>query len=109
MVAAKAQQSSPLEEEYNSASDEDFDPSIRDQAADDGSSTSDEGQRSTNYSSKKRRITPAIGDEFDNSGDDATIRKGKRKRRKGEALGNLDDEAGGEGGLVKTRAQRAKE
>ncbi|KAI9721816.1 MAG: hypothetical protein M1812_002152 [Candelaria pacifica] len=99
-------------DEYNSASDEDFDPGNTAQAADDGPSSSDEERSTIKHSAKRRKLMP-VDDadiDFENSGDEATIRKGKRRRRRDEtATVDLDDEEGGDGGLVKTRAQRAKE
>jgi len=41
---------------------------------------------------------------FENSGDEATIKKGSKRKRKGEPG---DDDSGGEGGFVKTRSMRA--
>lgn len=101
---------------YNSASDEDFDPSNTAQVAKDGSSSSDE-ESTAQHSAKRRKLNPVadVDVDFENSGDEATIRKGKRRRRKDRtstvdtSIVDLNDEQGGDGGLIKTRAQRAKE
>ncbi|KAL1613707.1 swr complex subunit [Diplodia seriata] len=119
--------------DYNSASDEEFDPTAAEAevAADDASISS-----SDNEGGAKKRAEPAKksakrkrgaandddNDELD-SGDEATIavarrrqqqRSGNKKQRQ-EGKGQDDDDVellsddGGEGGLVKTRAQRRME
>lgn len=99
------------EEDYNSASDDDFAPDalLADDAAE-SSSSDDDDETPAAVSVKKTKAhgtsKSTVEDlDFDNSGDEATIQKGKRKKRK---LGNEEDE-GGDGGLVKTRAQRRAE
>jgi len=76
------------EEDYNSAEDEDFDPAAFPQRTAEESEPSDsEPEQST------------------------TKPKQKRKRRRGSSSseGSYGDISGGEGGLIKTRAQRLKE
>jgi len=76
------------EEDYNSAEDEDFDPAAFPQRTAEESEPSDsEPEQST------------------------TKPKQKRKRRRGSSSseGSYGDVSGGEGGLIKTRAQRLKE
>ncbi|KAL1650707.1 swr complex subunit [Diplodia intermedia] len=119
--------------DYNSASDEEFDPTAAEAevAADDASISS-----SDNEGAAKKRAEPAkksakrkrgAADDDDNdeldSGDEATIavarrrqqqRSGnKKQRQEGKGQDNDDVELlsddGGEGGLVKTRAQRRME
>ncbi|KAI9810748.1 MAG: swr complex subunit [Pycnora praestabilis] len=104
----------PTNEDYNSASDEDFDPTIAAKVEDDISESSGDEDGNTPKTAKpqKRKVTTAEDAELDfaNSGDEATIRKGKRTKRKADGEdADLDEEDGGEGGLIKTRAQRAKE
>ncbi|KAI9802155.1 MAG: swr complex subunit [Piccolia ochrophora] len=100
------------DEDYESSDDADFDPSATTAVDDAVSSSEDDDETATSKpTTKKRKVDRAGHDDgadldFDNSGDEATIRKGKRKRG-AEAV--EEDEEGGEGGLVKTRAQRAKE
>ncbi|KAF2757183.1 BCNT-domain-containing protein [Pseudovirgaria hyperparasitica] len=103
------------EDEYDSASDEDFNP---DSAPQDDVSSSSEDEAAANQpsaKSKKRKNDAEL-----DSGDEATIqarRKATKKRKKGskEAGGDDDDivvfsdDEGGEGGLIKTRAQRRTE
>ncbi|CAZ85461.1 unnamed protein product [Tuber melanosporum] len=75
-------------EDYNSEEDEDFDPAAIPQRTAEGSESSDsEPERST------------------------TKLKQKRKRRRGSSSseGSYGGISGGEGGLIKTRAQRLKE
>jgi len=107
----------PVDDEaYNSASDEDFAPNTipGNNDATESSSSDDEADVpiTTAAAHKRKKIQPLVPNatddlDFDNSGDEATIERGKRKKRRlGEDV-NEDD--GGEGGLVKTRAQRRAE
>ena len=123
-----------VEEEYRSSEDEDFNPdavATTTTAEDAESSESDsEVGRAPQHEADKKRKASRLGEEndddgadldFANSGDEATIRTAKRRRRKNKGQrktgedddedgdGNGYDEIGGEGGLVKTRAQRARE
>jgi len=103
----------PEDEDYASSADSDFAPEavIRDES----SASSDEEPDNVNKKPKKSISNPAKrkhddeGEEgFENSGDEGLIREGKkalkRRRKKGE-----ESDDGGEGGLVKTRSQRAQE
>ncbi|RMX72300.1 hypothetical protein D0869_14754 [Hortaea werneckii] len=100
------------EEPYDENADEDFNP---DEAGgeDEEASSSDEGDVAVTKPArkeKKRKADDAGGEELD-SGDEATIqeRRKKRKRKGKETAGAADEESGGEGGLIKTRAQRLAE
>ncbi|PWW80169.1 BCNT-domain-containing protein [Tuber magnatum] len=76
------------EEDYNSAEDEDFDPAaVPERTAEESASSDSEPEHLT------------------------TKPKQKRKRRRGSfsSEGSYGDISGGEGGLIKTRAQRLKE
>ncbi|KAM0713714.1 hypothetical protein Q7P37_010676 [Cladosporium fusiforme] len=107
----------PQDEDYDSNEDEDFNPDAAPAADEDISASSDsddEGEtaattttttKKSKKSSTKRKAPEPIDSELD-SGDEATIKERKRKRRKGK---EQDDESGGEGGLIKTRAQRLVE
>lgn len=111
------------EEDYRSSDDEDFNPTTGPAIAedDDADTSSDEDASLTSKFKKtdkrKKTVSPGADDldaDFANSGDEATIRKGKKrkKRRQGDHDaddGEEEDDEGGEGGLIKTRAQRAKE
>lgn len=109
---APIQDNVPVDELDDTASDEDFNP---DDAAQDeeSSSSEDETQPSANQSrkpkGKRKRDGDTIQAEFD-SGDEATIQERRNKKRKsGEDAEFLSDDEGGEGGFVRTRAQRHQE
>ncbi|MCJ1379553.1 hypothetical protein MMC17_002654 [Xylographa soralifera] len=102
------------EETYVSSEDEDFDPaavhadenvssSSEEETADSPTAFKLDGKQTTKHKhGKKGEKAEDLG--FENSGDEATIKKGSKRKRKGE-LG--DDDSGGEGGFVKTRSMRA--
>ncbi|KAL4795689.1 bucentaur or craniofacial development-domain-containing protein [Aspergillus venezuelensis] len=109
------------DEQYDSADDEDF---TLDQAGDeDDAELSSSGDEDAEPSGKKRKKKADKGDataeeagELD-SGDEAMIRKAKdrKKRKKGGKKGSdddadmdFDDEEGGAGGFVRTRAMKSK-
>lgn len=101
------------EANYHESSDEDFNP--EDAPADDAADSS-EDEDIAPATGKGKRKAP-IDDELD-SGDEVTIqaaRKKSKKRKKGSKEGDNDDhpllseDEGGDGGLIKTRAQRAVE
>ncbi|KAF2492414.1 BCNT-domain-containing protein [Lophium mytilinum] len=103
------------DEQYHESSDEDFNPATAPVA--DESSTSDEDEptpAATKPVSRKRKRKAPSRAEFD-SGDEVTIQAAKSRRAKrktGKADDDdilLSDDEGGEGGLVKTRAQRRVE
>lgn len=106
-----------VDDKSNDSSDEDFNPlaAAADPAEDSSSSSSEDDATATTTQRSRKRKAPAPED-FD-SGDEVTIeaaRKRKAKRRKGAQDGDeddiiLSDDEGGEGGLVKTRAQRRVE
>ncbi|CBF88432.1 hypothetical protein AN0965.2 [Aspergillus nidulans FGSC A4] len=109
------------DEQYNSAEDEDF---TLDQAAedDDAELSSSDDEPTTEPVAKKRKTKDKSGDvtqvdaELD-SGDEAMIRKAKEKKlkqkhgKKGsddeeDMDVNFDDDEGGTGGFVRTRAMK---
>lgn len=98
------------QEPYASSDDSDFAPDTG-AAADDSGSDSEKGDTQPAAVVKTKANKAPKGDDaedvgYDNSGDEAIIKKGAKKRRKTRAD---EDEEGGEGGLVKTRRQRAAE
>lgn len=116
------------EETYDENADEDFDPHADDDGADNGSSTSsddEDGEETTaatpkkqakSKATKKRTAKQASLDNDLDSGDEATInahkaKKQKRRRKQGKDAPEAadDDDSAGEGGLIKTRAQRLAE
>lgn len=97
---------------YHESSDDDFNP---DEApADDVASSEDEEDAAAPTARKGKRKAP-VDEELD-SGDEVTIKAARKKSKKsnkggedGDADVLLSDDEGGEGGLIKTRAQRAVE
>ncbi|RAR14530.1 BCNT-domain-containing protein [Stemphylium lycopersici] len=100
------------EEKYHESSDDDFNPDAA--PAEEASSSEDEDHVTIEPTQRKHKRT-APEDEHLDSGDEATIQAARRKRSKKKGKkGSKEDDAeliisddeGGEGGLVKTRAQR---
>ncbi|KAL8371479.1 hypothetical protein RB595_001326 [Gaeumannomyces hyphopodioides] len=101
------------DDQYISSEDSDFAPD-EDGARDASPEDADDEDAEDAGATKRKR--PSGEDEtgdagFENSGDEAVIQKAKNKRRrKGkEPEVGQDDESGGQGGLIKTRSQRALE
>ncbi|PNY24394.1 Swr1-complex protein 5 [Tolypocladium capitatum] len=101
------------DEQYASSEDSDFAP---DEAPEQGSEQSDSDDGEAKPTAKRRRPAGDVDgqdgqdDGYDNSGDEAIIEKGRKRRKKAKNKGQAcDDEDGGEGGLIKTRRQRAEE
>ena len=102
----------PVDELDDAASDEDFNP---DEALQDEDSSSSEDEplpsavKSRTPKRKRRRDNDVIDAEFD-SGDEATIQERRNKKRKSGVDADVSsDDEGGEGGFVRTRAQRLHE
>ncbi|KAF2026770.1 BCNT-domain-containing protein [Setomelanomma holmii] len=99
-------------EKYDESADEDFNPDSP--RAEEASSSSDEDVAAPTQRKGKRKAP--LDEELD-SGDDVTIKAARRKRAKKQKKagkgGNDDDviltDDDGEGGLIKTRAQRRVE
>ncbi|KAK4574995.1 swr complex subunit [Recurvomyces mirabilis] len=104
-------------EVYDENADEDFSPEKAAAEAEEGSSSSDDDEKAvatvverTVKRAKKRKVDD-VDDGLD-SGDEATIAERKRgKKRKKDAPQEQpqDDDSGGEGGFIRTRAQRVVE
>lgn len=99
------------DEEYDENADEDFNPEKAGEGDDLSSSSEDEGEQK---SSRKTKATKRKSENVDldvagdlDSGDEATIKERKRKKRRKEAAD--DEDSGGEGGFIRTRAQRIVE
>ena len=94
------------EDEYDSSADEDYNPESAEARQVDKSSSSSEDEAETRDPTskrlKKQRDDQNQDHNIENSGDDATIEKGRRKKRRID----FEEEDGGEGGLVQTRAQK---
>ncbi|KHN99498.1 SWR1-complex protein 5 [Metarhizium album ARSEF 1941] len=98
------------DEQYASSEDSDFAPDEAPEPASDQSDTEEDGKAGEKKRKQPEADGQAVGDGYDNSGDEAVISKGnKRRKRAGEKGRPVDEDEGGEGGLVKTRAQRAAE
>ncbi|KAG5942637.1 swr complex subunit [Claviceps sorghi] len=101
------------DEQYASSQDSDFAPDAAPEPASDESDSEDDpadgpSKRHNTDTAAGRRSDE--GDGYDNSGDEAIIVRGQKKRKRAQEKGQLvDHEEGGQGGLVKTRAQRAAE
>ncbi|KAF3929582.1 hypothetical protein ABW19_dt0207571 [Dactylella cylindrospora] len=102
------------DDEYNSSEDEDFNPDQHPDRNDEDPSSSSESEnegdsKPTRRPSKRKikDVAPQDDPVNDDSGDEAVIASAKAKRKK--IKGENDDDEGGEGGLIKTRAQRARE
>lgn len=105
---------SDAEKNYRESSDEDFNPTSA--PADESSSSSEDEAPEKPAKGKRKRKVPAT-DGLD-SGDEATIEAAQKKKAKKHKGGEDSDEDeddlmfsddGGEGGLIKTRAQRKVE
>ncbi|KKP05534.1 SWR1-complex protein 5 [Trichoderma harzianum] len=98
------------DEEYESSQDSDFAPDDAPEAA---SGSSDSEEEADGASGKRRRpvkdVKPDGEENYDNSGDEAIIEKGRKRQKRAKAKGESIDDEGGEGGLIKTRRQRAAE
>ena len=100
------------EEQYDENADEDFNPEAAN-CEESAASSSDNEESAPQTTAKppakgrKKRKSEAIGDL--DSGDEATIQERETKKRKKESVAAEDEESGGEGGLIKTRAQRLAE
>ncbi|KAI0535207.1 bucentaur or craniofacial development-domain-containing protein [Xylaria digitata] len=103
------------EDDYASGDDSDFAPTAA--VAEDGSGSESEpepelnGDQSTGVTPKRRRTdADTVEDDFENSGDETVIQKGIKRQRKAKRTdGDAEEDEGGEGGLIKTRRQRAQE
>jgi hypothetical protein len=101
------------EEDYVSEEDSDFAP---DDAPAEESSVSDddepaETEKQTQPKRRRENANDAAEDAgFENSGDEAIIEKGKKRRKKAKRKDEgADEDEGGEGGLIRTRRMRAVE
>lgn len=102
------------EEEYDENVDEDFNPESAGAADGEASSSSedDEPASATTKQPKKSKKRKSEAVDGLDSGDEATIQERRKKKRKGgkdEEKDPEDEDSGGEGRLIKTRAQRLAE
>lgn len=101
------------DEKYHESSDEDFDPESA--PPEEASSSEDEDHQTAAPIPRKGKRKAPHDDELD-SGDEVTIQAARKKRSKKKKKGKtgddeliLSEDEGGDGGLVKTRAQRRGE
>ncbi|RCI11469.1 hypothetical protein L249_7195 [Ophiocordyceps polyrhachis-furcata BCC 54312] len=96
------------DEQYISSQDSDFAP---DEApaheGSDASDSEDEPRRQDGPTKRRRSEAEDEEDGYNNSGDEAVIQKGRKRQKRNKGEEHLYD--GGEGGLIKTRRQRAEE
>ncbi|KAK3071582.1 swr complex subunit [Teratosphaeriaceae sp. CCFEE 6253] len=96
------------EVEYDENADEDFNPDKA--VAEDAASSSDDEEALRARTAPQSRKRKSHDAEDLDSGDEATIRDRKRKRRRKDAdAAEEAEESAGEGGFVRTRAQRLVE
>ncbi|KAI3337267.1 BCNT-domain-containing protein [Xylariaceae sp. AK1471] len=100
-----------IDEDYASEDDSDFAPgAVPAEGGSESESEADGDQPSIATPKRKRTDNDATEEDFGNSGDEAIIQKGKKRRKKAKRTdGDADGDEGGEGGLIKTRSQRAQE
>ncbi|KAI0844990.1 BCNT-domain-containing protein [Daldinia vernicosa] len=100
-----------IDEEYASDEDSDFAPDAAPLDIDaEASESEDDEVQLVAVPSTKRGADADVDDGFENSGDEAIIQRGKKRRKKEKRKdGNVEDDEGGEGGLIKTRSMRAAE
>jgi hypothetical protein len=98
-------------EEYDEDADEDFNPDGAVAGDDDQSSSSEDEADAAGSAKPKKKIakrkSEAIEEELD-SGDEATIKERRKRKRKKDEDEDVEESAG-EGGFVRTRAQRYAE
>lgn len=100
------------EEDYASEEDSDFAPEDAPANESAASDNEDSGDDKAAPGKQKRQLAEAEAEDagFENSGDEAVIDKGKKRRKKGKGKDDAaidDDEA--DGPLIKTRSMRAVE
>lgn len=103
-------------EKYDESNDEDFNP---DSLPPDEASSSSEDEDATTKPAQRKRKRKAPSDEELDSGDEVTIKAAKKRKAKKLKKGGREDadaedlifsdDEGGDGGLIKTRAQRRVE
>ena len=100
----------PDREEYVSSEDEDFKPSADAMEVDGEESSDSEADDKGAPNAIKKRAQKSKNEEaedigFENSGDEAVMKKGQKRKQRNRN----DEDSGGEGGFVKTRSMKAVE
>jgi hypothetical protein len=106
----------PDDSDYASEEDSDFAPdavpAVASDASSDEESEAEDIVKVTPKASAKRKrgdVEEAEDAGFENSGDEAIIERGLKRRKKGKGKDAEEEEEGGEGGVVRTRSMRALE
>ncbi|CZT19902.1 uncharacterized protein RCC_05758 [Ramularia collo-cygni] len=109
MEDVDAREDEEQEEEYDENADEDFNPdkATEDPAGSSSSEDEDEAAVAKPLRKTKKRKSEVPLDEDLDSGDEATIKALARKKRKKQDV--EDEDSAGEGGFIRTRAQRVAE
>ncbi|KAF9771131.1 swr complex subunit [Fusarium sp. DS 682] len=97
------------DEPYVSSEDSDFTPDDAPNQTSDHSEGEDDSDKATNKPNHPAGEADAAEAGYDNSGDEAIIKRGEKRRKRTQEKGIREDGEGSEGGLVKTRRQRAAE
>ncbi|KAI0448064.1 bucentaur or craniofacial development-domain-containing protein [Xylaria telfairii] len=103
-----------IDEDYAYASEDDSDFAPGAAPAEDGSESESESgaadDKPTSATPKRKEINgDAAEGDLENSGDETIIQKGRKRQKKAKRCDGDAEEEGGEGGLIKTRRQRALE
>ncbi|KAI2626574.1 BCNT-domain-containing protein [Hypoxylon sp. NC1633] len=100
-----------IDEDYASDEDSDFAPeAVPLREASDASESDDDEVQLVAVPNRKRSAGEDVDGDFENSGDEAIIQKGKKRRkREKQRDGDGEDDEAGEGRLIKTRSMRAVE
>ncbi|KAH0354913.1 BCNT-domain-containing protein, partial [Aureobasidium melanogenum] len=93
------------DDEYKSSEDEDFNPDEVEAQQDEDLSSDEDDAPQPKKASRKRKKAQQDAGELD-SGDEATITELKKAKK---SKADDDEDSAGEGGLIKTRAQRRAE
>lgn len=101
------------EDQYASSEDSDFAPDAAPGQESEESGSEDEADPNNRPSKRRRTAGDANKDNedvgYDNSGDEAIIKRGEKRSKKKKHDKAAEEDEGGEGGLIKTRRQRAAE
>ncbi|KAK3950770.1 bucentaur or craniofacial development-domain-containing protein [Pseudoneurospora amorphoporcata] len=105
-----------LAEDYASEEDSDFAPEAAEAAEessvsddDNDEEVGDDAEKLKPENRKRTTVDEAEDAGYDNSGDEAIIKKGEKRQKKAKTKDVAGEEETGEGGLIKTRSQRAVE
>ncbi|KAI1826149.1 BCNT-domain-containing protein [Xylaria intraflava] len=103
-----------IDDDYASADDSDFAPGgvqADEESGLESESEPESNDQPTGATPKRKQTDVDINaEDFENSGDETIIQKGRKRQKKASrAHDDTERDEGGEGGLIKTRRQRAQE